>query len=265
MRDIYLIPDRNCIKESMELAKEYGAYFEYNDFFSPDVLEDTEKIEELIIFYKGLDRDRSKDTLHGAFFDVTIHSDDPMIRAVSEHRVHQCMEIADRLGIRGVIFHTNTIPNFRVDYYQKNWVIRNEKFWHQILKEFPRLSVFIENMFDEEPNLLTQLAEKMQDEDRFGVCFDYAHAQVFGYDIDDWMEQLGKYIKHMHINDNNLVADLHQSVGSGQIDWNIFNEKMKEKQIDTTVLVEIKALELQKKSLEYMQDKKIYPYLSGRK
>ena len=43
------------------------------------------------------------------------------------------------------------------------------------------------------------------------------------------------------------------------------NEKMKEKQIDTTVLVEIKALELQKKSLEYMQDKKIYPYLSGRK
>ena len=261
MGSIYLIPDRNRIEESMKLAKQYEACFEYNDFFSPAVLEDEAKIEELIAFYQGLDRDRSQDTLHGAFLDVTIHSDDPAIRAVSEHRVRQCMEIADRLGIRGVVFHTNTIPNFRVDFYQKNWLACNERFWHQILKEFPNLSVFIENMFDEEPDLLAQLAEKMQDEERFGICFDYAHAQVFGYDIDDWMEQLGKYVKHMHINDNNLVADLHQSVGSGQIDWNVFNANMQKKEIAASVLVEVKDLEVQKKSLEYMQEKRIYPYL----
>lgn len=261
MKDVYLIPDRNRMEESMALAKKYGAYFEYNDFYSPTVLEDVEKIEELITFYKELDRDRSKDTLHGAFLDVTIHSDDPVIRAASEHRVRQCMQIADRLGIRGVIFHTNTIPNFRVDYYQKNWVARNATFWHQILKEFPNLYVFIENMFDEEPELLAQLAIRMENEDRFGICFDYAHAQVFGYDIDDWMEQLGRYVKHMHINDNNLVADLHQSVGSGQIDWNIFNMKMLENEMNVSVLIEVKDLEVQKKSLEYMQEKGIYPYL----
>jgi len=260
MGDIYLIPDRNRIEESMELARKYSAGFEYNDFFNPMVLEDEEKIEELITFYKGLDRDRSKDTLHGAFLDVTIHSDDPVIRKTSERRVRQCMEIADRLGIRGVIFHTNTIPNFRVDFYQKNWVARNEQFWRQILNEFPNLSVFIENMFDEEPDLLAQLAVKMQEEEQFGICFDYAHAQVFGYDIDDWVEQLGKYVKHMHINDNNLVADLHQSVGSGQIDWNVFNEKLQEKQIKASVLVEVKEIEAQKQSLEYMKDHKIYPY-----
>ena len=260
MGDIYLIPDRNHIEESIKLAKEYGAYFEYNDFFAPTVLEDDTKMEELITFYEGLDRDRSKDTLHGAFFDVTIHSDDPVIRKASEHRVRQCMEIAHRLGIRGVIFHTNTIPNFRVDFYQKNWVERNEVFWHQILKEFPNLSVFIENMFDEEPDLLAQLADRMQDEERFGICFDYAHAQVFGYDIDDWVNQLGRYVKHMHINDNNLVADLHQSVGSGRIDWKIFNEKLQENQIEASVLVEVKEPEAQRRSFEYMQQNKIYPY-----
>ena len=261
MRDIYLIPDRNCMEESMALAKEYGAYFEYNDFFSPTVLEDDAKIEELIAFYKGLERDRSNDTLHGAFLDVTIHSDDPLIQKASEHRIRQCMEIASRMGIRGVIFHTNMIPNFRVDYYQKNWVARNVKFWHQILREFPNLSVFIENMFDEEPDLLAQLALGMQDEERFGICLDYAHAQVFGHDIDDWMEKLGKFVKHMHINDNNLAADLHQGVGSGQIDWEVFSEKMKEKQIDTTVLIEVKELDTQKQSLEYMRKNRIYPYL----
>jgi len=182
---IYLIPDRNQIEESMKLAKQYDACFEYNDFFSPAVLEDSAKIEELIAFYQGLERDRSRDTLHGAFLDVTIHSDDPVIRRASEHRVRQCMEIADKLDIRGVVFHTNTIPNFRVDYYQKNWLEQNERFWREILKEFPKLSIFIENMFDEEPDLLAQLAEKMLDEERFGICFDYAHAQVFGYDIDN--------------------------------------------------------------------------------
>ena len=261
MGDIYLIPDIDHIEESVSLAEEYGAYFEYNDFFSPKVLEDDTKIEELIAFYQGLNRDRENDTLHGAFFDVTIHSDDSVIRMASEHRVRQCMEIADRLGIRGVIFHTNTIPNFRVDFYQKNWVARNEAFWRQILKEFPNLSVFIENMFDEEPDLLAQLAERMQDEERFGVCFDYAHAQVFGYDIDDWVQQIGKFVKHMHINDNNLVADLHLSVGSGQIDWNEYNEKILASKINSTVLIEAKNLELQRQSLEYMQKNKVYPFV----
>lgn len=259
MKNIYLIPDRNCIEESMKLAEQYDAYFEYNDFYSPAVLEDEAKIEELIAFYEGLARDRSKDTLHGAFLDVTIHSSDPVIRKASEHRVRQCMEIAERLGIRGVIFHTNTIPNFRVDSYLENWLECNEKFWRQILAEFPNLSVFMENMFDEEPDMLAQIAEKMQDEERFGVCFDYAHAQVFGYDIDDWMEQLGRFVKHMHINDNNLVEDLHQSVGCGQIDWTLFNEKMRDVQMDATVLIEVKNIDLQKTSLEYMQKNKIYP------
>ena len=68
MGDIYLIPDRNRMGESLELAKRYNACFEYNDFFNPSVLEDATLIEELITFYKGLERDRSKDTLHGAFW-----------------------------------------------------------------------------------------------------------------------------------------------------------------------------------------------------
>ena len=68
--------------------------------------------------------------------------------------------------------------------------------------------IFMENMFDEEPDMLAQIAEKMQDEERFGVCFDYAHAQVFGDNIDDWMLQFGRFVKHMHINDNDLKNDL---------------------------------------------------------
>lgn len=260
MGDIYFIPDAQNIEKSLELARTYNGYFEYNDFMIPAVLEDEEKVAQLIVFYSNLDRDRSKDTLHGAFLDVTVHSDDPLVYNASLQRVRQSMDIAKQLGIRGVVFHTNFIPNFRVAYYQKNWLERNEKFWRQMLKEYPDLCIFMENMFDEEPDLLAALAERMKDETRFGVCFDYAHACVFGHDIDDWVNRLAPYTQHMHINDNDLKDDLHMIVGDGQIDWDYFTKVLREKGIETSVLLEMRGPEAQEKSVEYMQKHKVYPY-----
>lgn len=260
MRNIYFIPDVQNIEMSLELTRKYNGYFEYNDFMIPAVLDDAEKVAELIEFYKRLDRDRSNDTLHGAFLDVTVHSDDPLVYKASLQRVRQSMDIAKQLDIRGVVFHTNFIPNFRVAFYQKNWLERNEKFWRQILNEYPELCIFMENMFDEEPDLLATLAERMKDETRFGVCFDYAHAQVFGHDINDWVNRLAPYTVHMHINDNDLKDDLHLMVGEGQIDWKLFTKLMRKKEIDTSVLIEMKSPKNQEKSLEYMLKNRIYPY-----
>ena len=52
MKSVYIIPKRENIEESLRLSKEYNAYFEYNDFFIPAVLDDEEKKKELIQFYK---------------------------------------------------------------------------------------------------------------------------------------------------------------------------------------------------------------------
>lgn len=35
MKSLYIIPDRERIKESLMLGEKYGAHFEYNDFFCP--------------------------------------------------------------------------------------------------------------------------------------------------------------------------------------------------------------------------------------
>ena len=43
MKGLYLIPDRIQIEESLALAKEYQAFYEYNDFFTAAVLDDREK------------------------------------------------------------------------------------------------------------------------------------------------------------------------------------------------------------------------------
>ena len=146
MRRISIIPQRDNMEESLRLSKEYNANFEYNDFFLPFVLDDEEKKKEIIDFYKSIDRDRSEDTMHGAFLDVTLHSTDDRIREVSELRVRQSMEIAKELGIRGVVFHTNMIANFKDAVYMKKWVDTNVAFYKKLLQEYP--GIFSEDLPD---------------------------------------------------------------------------------------------------------------------
>ena len=259
MRSISIIPKRDNIEESLRLSREYNANFEYNDFFLPFVLDDEEKKKELIEFYKGLPRDRSHDTLHGAFLDVTLHSSDARIREISELRVRQSMDIAKELGIRGVVFHTNMIANFKDAVYMKNWVKTNASFYKKILTEYPGIYVFVENMFDFDPDLLLELTQVLKDEPYFGVCLDYAHATISKVPAKKWLEVLKPYIKHMHINDNDLQDDLHKAVGQGAIDYKEFTKWMIENGLEVSVLAEVSKLEDQIVSLEYMKQESIYP------
>lgn len=255
MKELYLIPDRSNIEESLRIAEKYGTYFEYNDFFMPRILDDEAKVKELISFYQTLPRDRSHDTLHGAFLDVAIHSEDARIREISELRVRQSLEIGRSLGVRGVVFHTNLISNFRTEAYMQHWLQSNESFWKRMLSEYRDMEIFIENMFDEDPELIAQLAERMKDEPRFGICFDYAHAMVFGGAdrIGEWVKRLSPFIHHMHINDNDLKADLHQAVGAGKIDWQQFRQFVEEYRLDCSLLIETKDCSKQQNSLEFIK------------
>lgn len=261
MKSISIIPKRDNIEESLRLSKEYNANFEYNDFFLPFVLDDEDKKEELINFYKSLPRDRSNDTLHGAFLDVTLHSSDARIREVSELRVRQSMDIAKKLGIRGVVFHTNMIANFKDAVYMDNWVKTNAAFYKKILDEYQGIYVFVENMFDFDPDMLAALAEELKEEPYFGVCLDYAHATISKVPAKEWIKVLKPYIKHMHINDNDLKDDQHKALGKGDINYQKFSNLMNENNMEVSVLVEVSKIEDQIVSLEYMKQKSIYPML----
>lgn len=257
MKRLHLIPDRLHIEESLQLVKDYQAAFEYNDFFLADILEDTKKQMEIIDFYAKVRPDFSKDTMHGAFLDVTVHSSDKRIREISELRVRQSMNIAKEMGLYGVVFHTNRIYGFRDTVYLKNWLNVNSSFFQHICEEYPEQFIFMENMFDEAPDILCELAENMKAYTNFGVCLDYGHGVVSDTPIAEWVKQLAPYIRHMHINDNDLKNDLHLPVGAGAIDWKQFMNEIKQYHIDATVLIEVTGIEKQQQSLEYMKKEQI--------
>lgn len=253
MKGLYLIPDKENLEQSIQLLEECQGAFEYNDFFLPNTLDDKKKQLEIVESYAKLRSDFSRDTMHGAFLDVTVHSMDKKIKEISELRVRQSMDIAKEMGLRGVVFHTNRIYGFRDAAYLKNWKAANKSFFAEICKTYPNQQVYMENMFDEAPDMLRELAEEMKDYTNFGVCLDYAHAVISGTKEDCWMRELAPFIKHMHINDNDFKNDLHEALGAGQIDWQKFQKEFEDNQIDASILVEVSGKEKQRKSLEYMR------------
>lgn len=260
MGKLYIIPERSNIDASLKLADEYGAHFEYNDFYSPEVLDDKQKINELIGFYRALPDDKSKNSLHGAFFDVTIHSSDKLIREISDKRIRQSMEIGSELGVSKVIFHTNIIPNFRSAFYIDAWVERNAEYWSALSADYPGISICIENMFDADPEPIVRLMEALKKAKDVSLCFDYAHATVFGNDPERWLALLLPFSTHIHLNDNDGYTDSHMAIGNGAIDFLLFDKHVRAIGNQPTVLIETSSADSQQISLKYLKKHNIYPF-----
>lgn len=254
INQLMIIPDCRQIEASLAVANKYHCGFEYQDFFLPDLLEKEEECEKLLQLYENCGV-CNKSTFHGVFFDIVVFSDDPRIRSVSNARVEQSLSQAARLGAKGCVFHTNYTPNFLLQSYRKNWVSRNAAFWREKLKAYPQMEIYLENMFDVDWILLEQLAKEMSDEPRFGVCLDYAHAHAFGKseEIEQWVTALAPYVKHIHINDNDLASDLHLTIGEGMIDWEGFARLYQKYLSNASVLIELRGFDKIEKSLEMIR------------
>lgn len=253
MKKTLIIPDRSRLDASLELAKKYNLGFEYNDFFSPRVMDNPALTDEITAVYKSCALP-DYCTNHGDFFDVLIFSDDERIRVVSEERIAQSIAISKEIGAKGVVFHTNHNPALRMPSYIKNWLDKNVSYWSKTLEANPDINIYIENMFDIEPSLLASLAAELRYYDNFGVCFDYAHAAISPTPLDNWVSALSPYVKHIHINDNDLRSDLHLALGDGRIDWKAFEIHRCNFMPDATVLIETTPIENQIASLKYLEE-----------
>ena len=253
MKQMLIIPDRNNIAESLAIAKEYGLGFEYNDFFIPDVLDNEKKQNEIIQQYQKEDLP-AYTTLHGAFFDVIPFSMDVKIREVAQLRIEQSIDIAKKLGAKAVVFHTNYDPFLNSSEYIRGWIESNFEFWSKELETHPDMNIYLENMFDASPAILETLSERLSVYSNYGVCLDYAHATLSKVPAEVWAERLGRFVKHVHINDNDLISDLHLAWGKGKINRQKFYEVYAAFLADATVLIETTSVENQKSSLKILKE-----------
>lgn len=252
MKQILIIPDKMNMDVCLALAEEYHLGFEYNDFFMPNTLDDADKLENIIREYSNLHLPEYT-TLHGAFFDVIPFSVDAKIKEIADLRIEQSIQIAKRLGAKAVVFHTNYNPFLNSEDYVKTWIQINIAYWKDVLKKHPDINIYLENMFDRTPGLMEALAQELGCYENFGICLDYAHAALSDVKPELWAERLGKYVKHVHINDNDLVSDLHLTWGDGKIDRVVFYECYEKYMNTATVLIETSSMENKIRSIEVLK------------
>lgn len=251
---------RNDLANSLELSKVYGVSLELTDFAQPDILRDDKAFNEAVSFFAASSLPGGV-TLHGAFFDINVASVDPDIALISESRVKKSLEATERLGARAVVFHTGITPQLISEAYIGNWLAKSERFWSGMLAEHRGVDIYIENMFDDRPEPLLKLSESLCRHPNYGVCLDYAHATVYAKDAPGWLRVFSRYIRHIHINDNNGTEDSHLPLGDGVIDWKLFFALRRELTPEASVLLEISSAKNCEKSLVYMTDN---GYLDGR-
>jgi len=252
MTQLLIIPDVDNMDKCRELAKRYNLGYEFNDFYSSSILDDQIKSQDVIKMYMGSSLP-SYCTLHGAFIDVIPFSKDEKIRSVSVARIRQSLDVARVLGAKAVVFHTNYNPFLNSREYINQWIDENSRFWANMLDEYSDINIYLENMFDVSPDIMGELSSRLCVHTNYGVCLDYAHAALSKVSPEEWCKKLGKYIKHVHINDNDLHSDLHLAWGDGQINRNTFYNCYKKYMNDATVLIETASMDNIKRSLEVLK------------
>ena len=251
-RKVLIIPDRKQMDKCLELAKEYRLGFEFNDFYFPDILDSEEELEKIISEYKRHNLPGIM-TVHGAFFDVIPYSMDGRIRKISDMRINQSMDITRRIGAKAVIFHTNYNPCLNTKKYVQDWIEQNAEYWGEILEKNRDIHIYLENMFEISPDILEELSEKLKKYENYGVCLDYAHAFISDVEPEIWARCLGRFVKHIHINDNDKKSDLHLAWGDGLIERDKFYKCYEEYMNGATVLVETSPMDRKIRSLEMLE------------
>ena len=255
---IEIIPNAEELEEYLELAGQYALGFEYNDFFDPSLLDNEKALEERIRTYRDLKRPAKTDTMHGAFYDLAHFSLDSGIRRHSLYRMQQSVEIAGRLECRAVVFHGGLNPRFiKGNAYYDNWLDWTTKVMEQLLSQNEEIDIYCENVLENSPKAMAELAERFRDRKNFGICLDIAHMMLAKGDPEEWFEKLHLYIRHFHMNDTFLQADDHLALGRGRIAWDTVFELIKKYELcDVSRLLEVNGLDTIRESLKFLEGRR---------
>ena len=253
MKKLLVIPDFKNIDDSIRLARGYDAGFEYNDFNFAKYLDDEAFCEKTVNEYKSY-KLPDYTTNHGAFIDVLPYSTDKKIKEISIHRINQSIEITRKIGAKSVVFHLNYNPYLNHELYVKIFPKLNIDVWRPIIEENPDINIYIENMFEQDPYIIKKVAKALSEYDNFGLCLDWGHAVLSKTNPQIWAEELKEYVKHIHLNDNDLKVDTHLAWGSGQINRNQFYNCYNRYLSDATILIETVDIPDQRASLRQLEE-----------
>lgn len=159
-------------------------------------------------------------TVHAPFHDLNPGALDPLVAAVSRHRLEQTLAAAAALGALLIVVHPG-FDRWRYQGQEHLWLEASAEFWPPLLDRAAQQQchIALENIFDHQPEPLLSLLRALNSP-WLGHCFDVGHWHLFSRtQLPEWFDQLGPYLAHLHLHDNLGQADDHLAVGAGRIDF----------------------------------------------
>jgi len=147
----------------------------------------------------------------------------------------RALESPSILGAKNIIVHSISVPEgvdfeeYNVEYY-KSFIPYCEKFG---------IHVAVENIFkrDQKRNCLRGVIGSPEELNRviekinspwIVACVDIGHAALTGYEPEDFIKAMNpKYLKALHVQDNDYVADRHIIPYTGDLNWDAIMTSLK--------------------------------------
>jgi sugar phosphate isomerase/epimerase len=159
-------------------------------------------------------------TFHAPFHDVWPGAHDEEARRFAVHRVSQAISLAPLFRPEGIVVHGGYF-NWLFDFRPQEWLESARRAFGELAgcAEKAGTRLFVENVFDEDPEHLLRLREAVGSP-RLLFCLDPGHAALFSrVPIHRWAEAFGKAIGLMHVHDNRGQRDDHLPAGEGTINY----------------------------------------------
>ena len=197
------MPDLERVKIQPEV------YFSGNDLDNLD----EEKLDRLAGYLK---KENLSCTIHAPFYDLAIGSPDALIRDAVERRYRSLIPVIEKLRPLCMVIHTG-YDRWRYGSQRDLWLSNATNFLIKLREMFPEdTKIAVENVFDEGPDVLYEIMNRLGPVRNLGICLDIGHFNLFSKaPLDEWLERLGDKIMELHIHDNDGREDRHWKPGKG--------------------------------------------------
>ncbi len=223
---------------------------EIQDFTEPNF--SSEEVERITnIYYEKLKDFKGIKAMHGPFLDLKPASPDKDISELSIKKYLKALEIATRLDLDYVVFHSQINPNHIEEFVRDLNLRQNADSFREIVaraKDF-KGTIVVENVFEKEPKILKDLLDLI-DLDNIKVNLDIGHAKLGEVGLEDWVRTLGDYIVYSHIHTNDGKYDRHLPITKKEYDN--YRDILKKYGLDPVISLEYKIDKLDKEMEKFI-------------
>lgn len=194
-------------------------------------------------------------SIHSPMSDINIASHVDKIRETSIEAVCDSFKLANEIGANRVVVHPGSIPIMALKYPEKiiKYNTKSLKECQKVAEDYG-VMMCVENMPLFERMLFTNidaLFNFIEEEIGSGITMDVGHAHNNGFSVDEMFKS--NRIHHIHLSDNDGSYDMHDSLGSHNIDFPRIFEILKEKKYDDICVIEVNTKAEVLQSVDYLK------------